>query len=490
MKELYGNMGFRENPFSRYSAEEEREYLQKIFVQPKYYPTIHYDIKSGSSRFIFGERGVGKSALVFNLLEDYSKQHVFSILIDDYEGIKKSNNGKEMLLLALQQLVTTFSLFLLKNQDLIKKFDKGEKEKLALFVNSFFITLSHSEFEKLYDKATHIMTKNILKRIFNRVLLKPTNLALNGCSEFVGQTINKALGLSTQLDLSSYREYIPELKETPVEEKLLFSDLSYKAVKTMLIETATLIKKCGFVGVVVIFDKIDEYRILGTQLSNIAEFSKQIILDTALLLDGRISFVFSFWSRIKQLLSDLGVRYDKLKPIDITWTDAELKRIIDGRLSYFSDKKVQCLENIIPGEYINSIYDLSQQSPRHMIILLSKIYDEQATTDETVTIFTKEAIEKGLANFAMSFDFCAFYAGVKPETMRKTVQEIVKVHKNEFETRDLISAFKISTQAANNKIRTMQDYGLIKDITAGTRAKRYKIVEPRISYIISNNLPY
>jgi DNA replication protein DnaC len=79
MADLFENMGFNANPFSRFSAEEEKEYLQKIFVQPKYYATIHSDIKSGTSRFIFGERGVGKSALVLNLMNDFSEERVLSV---------------------------------------------------------------------------------------------------------------------------------------------------------------------------------------------------------------------------------------------------------------------------------------------------------------------------------------------------------------------------------------------------------------------------
>ena len=31
MEELYENMGFTSNPFSRFSAEEEKEYLEDIF---------------------------------------------------------------------------------------------------------------------------------------------------------------------------------------------------------------------------------------------------------------------------------------------------------------------------------------------------------------------------------------------------------------------------------------------------------------------------
>jgi len=490
MSELYENMSFIENPFSRFSAEEEKDYLHKIFVQPKYYPTISSDIKSGASRFIFGERGVGKSALVLNLIEDFSEKQVFSILIDDYEGIELTDNGKTFLIFTLRKMVTSFGAFLCKNKQCLKSLDKEEKEKLTIFINIFFETLSKKQFTDLYNKTTHIKSVNMLKKFFNYFLLKPTNTILSGCSELIGHTISRALGLpeQQQLNPSIYKEYITELKDTEYLEKIDPNNLEYRVVKSMLLELSLIIKKCGFKGNVVIYDKIDEYPSLGTQISSIANFTKDLILDTSLLLNSNISLVFSFWNKIRDPLTDLGVRYDKLKPVDITWTDAELEKIIGDRLSYFSNKKITSLKQIIPEKYMDTVLQLANCSPRHLIILLSKIYDEQGNIDNTNRKFSNEAVEKGLSNFSKTFDFGTYYAGTSLEAIRKTVNEILKVNKIEFETKDLIATFKISSQAANNKIKIMRGYGLIEEIPAGTRAKKYRIVEPRIVYIIDNNL--
>ena len=139
----------------------------------------------------------------------------------------------------------------------------------------------------------------------------------------------------------------------------------------------------------------------------------------------------------------MGVRCDKLKPIDITWTDSELARIIGDRLAFFSNKRITSLDQIISNKYSEVVLQLANCSPRHLIILLSKIYDEQATVDDTCSRFSDNAIEKGLINFAKTFDFGTYYAGKNPETIRKIVGELIRVHKIEFETKDLIETFKI-----------------------------------------------
>jgi len=64
MVELYKRMGFFSNPFSRFSAEEEIDYLAKIYHKPKYFSVLLDEIKGNNSRIIFGDRGAGKSALM------------------------------------------------------------------------------------------------------------------------------------------------------------------------------------------------------------------------------------------------------------------------------------------------------------------------------------------------------------------------------------------------------------------------------------------
>lgn len=40
MPELYKKMGFDENPFAKFSAEEEIGYLRKIYYDPKYFSVL------------------------------------------------------------------------------------------------------------------------------------------------------------------------------------------------------------------------------------------------------------------------------------------------------------------------------------------------------------------------------------------------------------------------------------------------------------------
>lgn len=77
MDELYLSLGFKEHPFARFSVEEEKQYLRQIFVVPKYYSTIVSDIKSRASRFVFGARGAGKSALILKIIDDSPKMRFF-----------------------------------------------------------------------------------------------------------------------------------------------------------------------------------------------------------------------------------------------------------------------------------------------------------------------------------------------------------------------------------------------------------------------------
>lgn len=87
MDELFENLGLKQNPFSKFSAEEEKEYLDKIYECPKDYLTILSDVKSGSSRYIMGDRGFGKSALMYKLSNDLEESNIFSVLIDSYDEI-------------------------------------------------------------------------------------------------------------------------------------------------------------------------------------------------------------------------------------------------------------------------------------------------------------------------------------------------------------------------------------------------------------------
>lgn len=235
----------------------------------------------------------------------------------------------------------------MKNKECLKSLTKEDREILALSFNSFFVTLSKKQFEKLSESTTHAKTLNIFKRLFNWFLLKPVNIVISGCTEIVGPTVTKALGLPNVRDATVYEEYIPEIKISTESGKINPESFDIRAVKQILIDLSGIIRKTGFCNVVMLFDKIDENRALGTQLESIIEFISDITRDTALLLNDNCSFVFSMISACKNPLTMAGVRCDKMKPVDISWEDEEILNIINCRLQYFSDKSIASLWNIV-----------------------------------------------------------------------------------------------------------------------------------------------
>lgn len=147
MKELFLSMGFKDHPFTKLSAEEEIEYISSIFYAPRYFSPLFSDVKSGASRFIEGERGSGKTALIYKLKEDLDKKNVFTVLIDQYDNIPLKKNREKLLYKVIEETVTNLAVSLLNSKTLIKNLGKGDKEKLCFFIAIFFRSLSTVDFQ-------------------------------------------------------------------------------------------------------------------------------------------------------------------------------------------------------------------------------------------------------------------------------------------------------------------------------------------------------
>lgn len=490
MLDLYSNLGFSSNPFSRFSAEEEKEYLDKIYIKPRYYKTIYNDIKDGASRFIVGERGIGKTALMMNLERDLKQERIFSVIIDEYDDIEVNNNSCQILLLVIRKLVTKYAVFLLNNKKVARKMSKQDKEKLSFFINNLFETLSPEEYKRTSEVVTGIGKKKLLARIFNIFFLKPTNIVLSGASEWVSTTVSKSLGMPTVPD-SFYKSYIPEITIKSLDDKIDVGALDYGTIKNLLRLLVDLIIKTGFVGVSIFMDKIDEYQRLGTNVTNIANFIKGVAADTSLLQMEKCSFVFVIWNKIKEELNDCGIRYDKFKPIDINLSNNELEKILNKRLEFFSENKVIAITDIFEDNGVSGLLELANKSPRQLIVLISRIYDEQEAENAEVSRFSKEAQESGIMEYVCNFDFPSLYPGEKGKKtyIVSVVNTILKVGKSEFGSSDLVSVKKYSAQAANNDLKIMREYALIDEIKGqGGKMKLYKVVNPVINYMISMNV--
>lgn len=490
--ELFERLGFKHNPFSTFSAEQEKKFLEKVFIEPNNYKSLRSDITENRSRFIVGARGIGKTALIYKLKKDLENANVFTVLIDDYEGIPIKNNKKQFLRLVIEETIKLFSVSISKNPELLQNFDKYDKEKLAFIIAEFFQSISKSELENYYNKATRFKVRNRFRKAYNKVFHKPINFILSGSVELASDTISRSFGLPKPNSTNFYKSYLPELEleeivKDPNPEKFLDN---YKSLKMIWSDLAYLINKSGFKTLTVLFDRADEYTAIGQGIDAITEFLKEILMDTSLLLSENYSFVVGIWDATKNSFDSQGVRFDKVKPFNINWNEQQLEEILNKRTLYFSSNKVKA-SDIFERDSILDIVRLSDSSPRYLFRQLSVVYDTQNNLDNKVNKIDKEAVLNGQEYYSKDFEFYAVFPSKKgsKEDIIVNINRLLKIGKLEIKTKDFVDVANVSTPTAINYIKIVQNYGLVKYIgEMENGAKTYEIQNPVIKYLINHDI--
>lgn len=237
---------------------------------------------------------------------------------------------------------------------------------------------------------------------------------------------------------------------------------------------------------VIFFYRIDEFKQLESKVDKITTFINEILQDTTLLLISNISFIFIIWSRIKTELMPLNIRFDKFKPLDITWSRGEIESILNLQLNFFSSGKISINDIIKDDNEYNIIIDVSNNSPRDLFRLLSCIYDEQFNDNLKSNFFESKNILIGIDKFIKNYNFYSLYPAKKGtrEDIYNVINEILSLSLNEFTVTDIMRVRKIAQQTAISHLKTMKNYNLIQDITD---TRNYKVVDPKILYLIKNN---
>ena len=487
MTELYQSLKLKQNPFSKFSAEEELEYLSKIYVSPKYFNTLFSDLKSGSSRFIIGSRGSGKTALLNQLMDNLRSENVYVHFFDEYDGIPIKSNGTHFLYRVIQTLVTDFCFNLSQNRRSLKKLSSFEKEKLSFFVSQFFKTLSRREYEERNNAVKKFKTKNFFKKIFNQVFNSPINFLLSGAVQLIGDTVSSSLGLPSNKTTETYKNYLTKFKiETP-SQTLSVDDFDYKDLKGILTDLAEIIKKSGYINVTVLFDKIDEYKELHASISHVSDFVQELLSDTKLLMTNNLSLTFSLWDEVRNELASRGIRFDKFTPKDVTWTGVEILQILNQRITYFGSQSSDIKSLLETPEQLSELIVMTNFSPRDMLHLFGAIYDEQAQINSNAVKFSSQSVDNGKMKFCKEYEYYALFPSKKntKEDIFRNINRILKNGKTVFRANDLIASLKVSAPSANAYIKVMADLNLIK-MTAQQYV--YEVSDPKLIFLINNGI--
>lgn len=486
------SLGLSKNPFSKRSSEQELEFLDEIFYEPNYYKALMDVLSTGDSRFIIGQRGHGKSSIINKLLDDLETIKLFVIKIDRFDSIPTKKNETAFIKVILKSLITKLAIYLDKNRSSLKKLDKFEKEKLALFVRLFFRTLSKNEYSTLYNNVHKVKTANLLIRMFNKWGLGVANSIASTAISVTSNVVRQSLGLEKIEAQNVYKEYFGSVKEINFDTlDIDKEDCSKQGLKDILDEVLDIIKKIGFSTTVILFDKIDEYQELNQDINKIATFTSEIVSDTELLLNDRFAIGFSLWSELKSELSGV-VRFDKFGSIDVRWKLSDLEPLINKRLKYFSlykDENVVTLSKLLPNENDRKeLLYVAHKSPRDLISALGDIYQEQSNNNQNVTSFDTTSFSKGLINYCSNYDYDSIYpikAGRSKE-IKAMINKILGVRQIRFTAKQLTDTFNQSPAQSEGQIKIMIGYSLIQedDILGANNVKYYEVIDPKVELLL------
>lgn len=461
---LNTNLGFAKNPFSKFSAEEEIEFHNEIFYEPTFYQTLLDDLKSGTSRFILGQRGHGKSSIIHKLKNDLEKSQVLTVIIDRFDEISLTDNKIELLNLILKEFVTKYVIFLNKNKAYLKKLDNEDKEVLTLLIRLFFKPLTKTEYETRYDNIKKIKTKNWFINVFNKIV-KPANSLIGTGVLITSKLISESLNLSNFETNNSYTEYLSEINNINTSATSQEDELkkSKRHLKELLNRLNVICKKTYYKSSVVLFDKVDEFQELNQDINKIASFTEDILTDTELLLQNDIAIAFSLWSEVKPILSK-KVRFDKFKEIDISWRKSNMAPLIDKRILYFSGNTRSFSSLFEKKSDIENIIDISNKSPRDLISCLSDIYDYQ-TANQNSSVFESSNVSKGLIKFANRYDYLSIYPSRtgKNKDVISMINIILRTRKVNITIQDLKSTFNQRTRWCQMKLESIMKYKLVEE---------------------------
>ncbi len=488
---LNDRLGFLKNPFSKFSAEEEIEFHSEIFYEPTFYQTLLDDLKSGTSRFILGQRGHGKSSIIHKLKTDLEKAQILTIIIDRFDEISLTDNKIEVLNLILQEFVTKYVLFLDKNKVYLKKLNKEDKEGLCLLIKLFFKPLTKTEYETRFDNIKKIKTKNWLIKTYNKII-KPANSVIGTGILITSKLITDSLKLNDFETNNTYTDFLSEISEvntlaTSDEEKLKNNK---RHLKELLNKLNSISKKTYYKSSVVLFDKVDEFQDLNQEINKIASFTEDILTDTELLLQNDIAIAFSLWSEVKPILSR-KVRFDKFKEIDISWKKSNMEPLMDKRILYFSGN-TRTFSSLFENKVdLEDVITISNKSPRDLISCLSDIYDYQAS-NENSSIFESNSVSKGLIKFAKRYDYLSMYPSRtgKNKDVISMINYILRTHKINLTILDLNSTFNQKTRWSQGKLESMVKYKLVEeDPKLGESGeKTYNVLDPKLIHLIKRGI--
>jgi len=501
MAKLLETLGFNDNPFASYVAENEPE-IDRYFIRPPYYETVTDRGQAARSLLLFGARGAGKSAtrLTFykNAWSNWQREQrgPLVVTLDDYarildDGLQKVDLGRfvsEVGYLVVESVLVWLAA--LDDEDRAMRvgtLTSDEEAVVIPIVQRFYLSrpelvraASIGEPLKLLNQAWHKRSRLWAAQKWDAIATLVSAIA---------QAITKKV---TTVDVDIQSGLGTLLKADPKQ----WNDGQF--AKVILMRLAEFARLFGFEGVTVLVDKVDETQQTNNSSNSTSKLIYPLLSTTQLLEVDGFGWLFFLWDKVREEFKTeaLPVRLDKIAHATIQWEDTFLRDLVTKRLQHFSNSNITSFINICDNtvnteDSLGQIIQIAMRSPRELIRVLDTIvreHDDQFAANTPSPRLLPQSIDRALDKYAVETVLRVFD--------RAHLQQIIRLKMSTFINKDVQQAFKINDQSARNRIRAWTDAGIVTQTgsrpaeggTGGKPAHEYSVTDYRVRRMLERGL--
>lgn len=123
----YKSLGLKSYPFSKFTAEAEKDKGEKIYKKPQNYSVIN-ELITGSSIIISGERGSGKTALNQDISRRKDTKDTLLVRLEEFSNLEEDYDHEKLYLYITEMIAGQFFKKMSFSPNALWKYDKKRSE--------------------------------------------------------------------------------------------------------------------------------------------------------------------------------------------------------------------------------------------------------------------------------------------------------------------------------------------------------------------------
>ena len=226
-KEYICGLGLEKYPFDVYTAENEVEFLEKVYVHMENYDSVKEAYNGKRSIIIRGNRGIGKTALLYDLRND-SRKNGITCTIDDFSRLPMKPSTNDYYELIIRNLAKCLFDRLIDEEKRLKKLKKDDRLFLSMLLFQYTSSTTKRELEEKIENIQLSKIKKIVKKNINFIRFL-ANYGLSTAVNLINDTLRNYYTFLPPVDEGNLKNILPQI-DMGVDSDFLLGDKKYEII--------------------------------------------------------------------------------------------------------------------------------------------------------------------------------------------------------------------------------------------------------------------